>query len=157
MNVAARLDDRSLATRSARMAALVRRRGVRPGDCVAVMLPRGPELAVAFYGVLRAGAVVAPLDPGLDADAVRGRLEAVAARLLVAWHGVAEVAEAAASDARTEVVFVAPGEFERLLASAEPARDVADRTDRDDAVVLLGAVYSHGDLARADEPLAVFG
>lgn len=152
MNVAARVQDRTLVTRSARMACLVRRRGVTVGDCVALMLPGVPELAIVVYGVLRVGGVVAPLGVELDATEVRRRLEGLGAPLLVAWQGCAEVAEAGARGT-AEVLFVAPGEFERLLAGAEPDRDVTERADADDAIVLLDAVLSHGDLALADEPL----
>ena len=48
---------------SARVASLLRRRGIGVGDRVAVMLPNVPEFAVVYYGVLRIGAVVVPLDP----------------------------------------------------------------------------------------------
>lgn len=152
MNVAARVQDRTLVTRSARMACVVRRRGVTVGDCVALMLPCVPELAVVVYGVLRVGGVVAPLSVELDVGEVRSRLQRLGARLLVAWQGCAEVAEAGARGT-AEVLFVAPGEFERLLAGAEPDRDVVDRAGGDEAIRLLDAVLTHGDLAVADEPL----
>ena len=37
--------------------------GVRPGDRVAIMLPNVPQFVVAFFGALRAGAVVVPTNP----------------------------------------------------------------------------------------------
>ncbi|MFI5836679.1 amino acid adenylation domain-containing protein [Micromonospora sp. NPDC051300] len=39
--------------------------GVRPGDLVAVSLPRGPHLVAALLGTWRAGAGYVPLDPAL--------------------------------------------------------------------------------------------
>jgi long-chain acyl-CoA synthetase len=48
---------------SARVAGLVRDRGIRPGDRVGVMLPNVMEFAVVYYGVLRAGGVVPPAGP----------------------------------------------------------------------------------------------
>ncbi|ANZ40528.1 hypothetical protein BBK82_35515 [Lentzea guizhouensis] len=60
----ARLDERS-AHLAARLADL----GVRAGDLVALFLERGPDMAVAILGVLRAGAAFVPL--GLDEPAVR--------------------------------------------------------------------------------------
>ena len=53
----AELDDAS-----ARVAGLLRDRGVRPGDRVGVMLPNVPYFAFIYYGVLRAGAVVVPMN-----------------------------------------------------------------------------------------------
>ena len=48
---------------SARVAAMLRARGVEAGDRVGVMLPNVPEFAMAYYGVLRIGAVVVPMNP----------------------------------------------------------------------------------------------
>lgn len=39
------------------------RLGVRAGDRVALMLPNIPQAIIAYYGVLKAGAVVAPMNP----------------------------------------------------------------------------------------------
>ncbi len=36
---------------------------VRPGDRVAIMLPNIPQSLIAYYGVLKAGAVVVPINP----------------------------------------------------------------------------------------------
>jgi amino acid adenylation domain-containing protein/non-ribosomal peptide synthase protein (TIGR01720 family) len=51
-----------LEERAARLAAALGAAGVRPGDVVAVQVPRSPSLAVALLGVLRAGAAYLPLD-----------------------------------------------------------------------------------------------
>ena len=53
----AELDDRS-----ARLATLLREKGMQPGDRVGVMLPNVPEFPVSYYGVLRAGGVVVPMN-----------------------------------------------------------------------------------------------
>jgi long-chain acyl-CoA synthetase len=54
----AQLDDAS-----SRVAAMLRRYGVRPGDRVGVMLPNVASFPVVYYGVLRAGGVVVPMNP----------------------------------------------------------------------------------------------
>ncbi|MBI5107930.1 MAG: AMP-binding protein [Rhodocyclales bacterium] len=41
----------------------LRRRGVRPGDFIALMLPTGLEFFQSFYGILLAGAVPVPIYP----------------------------------------------------------------------------------------------
>ncbi|MBH3432316.1 AMP-binding protein [Pseudomonas citronellolis] len=46
-----------------RCAALLAELGVRPGERVAVFLPNCPQLHIAFYGILRAGAVYVPVSP----------------------------------------------------------------------------------------------
>jgi acyl-CoA synthetase (AMP-forming)/AMP-acid ligase II len=47
-----------LEDRSARLAGLLREKGIEVGDRVGVMLPNVPDFPVAYYGVLRAGAIV---------------------------------------------------------------------------------------------------
>ncbi len=37
-------------------------RGLEPGDRVGVMLPNVPEFPIAYYGVLRAGGIVVPMN-----------------------------------------------------------------------------------------------
>ncbi|RCH64498.1 amino acid adenylation domain-containing protein [Streptomyces sp. SDr-06] len=56
------LDYAHLDTASAAVADALHRRGVRPGQAVAVCLPRSWQLVCAMLGILRLGAVVVPLD-----------------------------------------------------------------------------------------------
>ncbi len=48
---------------SDRLAAAARGLGIRPGDRVALLLPNFPGYLIAYYGLLKAGAVVVPLNP----------------------------------------------------------------------------------------------
>src|SRR5262245_60218639 len=70
---AVRLDDALLSyadldRHSARLATLLADKGMRPGHRVAIMLPNVPEFAVVYFGVLRAGGVVVPMNPLLKED-----------------------------------------------------------------------------------------
>src|SRR5437588_11480418 len=56
---------RALDGASARLAGLVCARGAQPGTRIGVMLPAVPEFAIVYYGVLRSGAVLVPLDESL--------------------------------------------------------------------------------------------
>ncbi|MBE1549019.1 mycobactin peptide synthetase MbtF [Mycobacterium sp. OAS707] len=51
-----------------RVAAALVTRGVRPETPVAINLSRGPDYVVAMLGVLKAGGVIVPLDPGMPAE-----------------------------------------------------------------------------------------
>ncbi|HTQ20664.1 long-chain fatty acid--CoA ligase [Mycobacterium sp.] len=142
---------------SARVAGLLRAKGVRPGDRVGIMLPNSPYFALVYYGALRAGSVVVPMNVLLKSREVRFYLENSAAKVVFAWHEFASAAEAGATEAGAECVLVEPGEFEELLASAEPAPDVVDRAPEDTAVILYtsgttgtpkGAQLTHGNLGR---------
>jgi len=48
---------------SDRFAASVRRLGIQRGDRVVMLLPNSPQFLIAYYGLLKAGAVIVPLNP----------------------------------------------------------------------------------------------
>ncbi len=142
---------------SARVAGLLRDRSVRPGDRVAIMVPNVPQFAVLYYGVLRAGAVVVPMNVLLKQREVAYCLRDSEAKLAFAWTSFAEPAQGGATAAGTECVIVSPGDFEQLLADAEPAPAVVDRRSEDTAVILYtsgttgepkGAELTHANLTR---------
>ncbi|WP_336215597.1 condensation domain-containing protein, partial [Nonomuraea sp. LPB2021202275-12-8] len=58
-----------LAERALRVAGYLRGRGVRPGEAVALCLPKGPDQVAAVLGVLAAGALYVPV--GLDQPEAR--------------------------------------------------------------------------------------
>jgi long-chain acyl-CoA synthetase len=68
---------------SARAAAYLRSLGVGPGDRVGLCLPNVPEFAVLYYGILRAGGVVVPMNPLLKEREVEHCMADSGARLLV--------------------------------------------------------------------------
>ncbi|WP_316524277.1 amino acid adenylation domain-containing protein [Kitasatospora brasiliensis] len=63
---------------------LADRYGIRPGDRVAVALPRGADLVLAVLAVLRAGAAYVPIDPRHPAARIRRLVDGSAARLVIA-------------------------------------------------------------------------
>jgi long-chain acyl-CoA synthetase len=121
---------------SARLAGLLAAHGVEPGDRVGLIMPNLPYFPVALYGIARLGAVAVPMNPLLKEREVAFHLADSGARLVFAWHQFADAAQAGAAAAGAECVVVAPGEFERLLGGAAPARDVVERAPDDTAVII---------------------
>ncbi|MFB4294418.1 long-chain fatty acid--CoA ligase [Nonomuraea sp. ATR24] len=140
-----RLSYAALDLMTARIATLLRQRGVGPGDRVAIMLPNVPEFAAVYYGVLRVGAVVVPLDPLLRKREIASYVGDCQARLLIAWHAFAETAEAGTAGTRTDLFFVVPDEFRRLLRGLPPQEGVVPRDDGETAVIH----YTAGTTGRA--------
>jgi acetyl-CoA synthetase len=68
---------------SARFANFLRERGIGPGDRVAALLPRIPELFVVALGTWRAGAVYQTLFTAFGPKAIEYRLERSGAKLIV--------------------------------------------------------------------------
>jgi long-chain acyl-CoA synthetase len=170
--VAQRLDDvevtyAALDEASSRVAGLLAAKGVGPGDRVGIMLPNVPYFAAVYYGILRLGAVVVPMNVLLKGREVSFYLRDPEAKVVLAWHGFAEAAQQGAAEAGTECVLVEPGAFERLLAGAEPRRDVEERAADDTAVILYtsgttgtpkGAELTHANLGRnAEIAVGLFG
>jgi long-chain acyl-CoA synthetase len=127
----AELDDLS-----ARAARLLRDHGVQPGDRAGIMLPNVLDFPVAYYGVLRAGVVVVPMNVLLKEREVAFYLGDSGAEALLAWHEFADEARAGAQQAGAEVIDVAPGSFLERLREVEPLPGVTPRDDDDTAVIL---------------------
>ena len=119
--------------RQARVAAAVlRSRGVEPGDRVALMLPNGPAFVAAALGALRLGAIIVPLNLLLAPPEVEARLRGVEPRVFL--------------------------ESEDDLGRAEPLDEIVERDDADPAVILFtsgtsgkpkGAILTHGSIHAA--------
>jgi long-chain acyl-CoA synthetase len=58
-----RLNYQQIKGLSDRFAESMRSLGIRKGDRVALLLPNSPQFLVAYYGLLKAGAVIVPLNP----------------------------------------------------------------------------------------------
>jgi long-chain acyl-CoA synthetase len=67
----------------------LRRLGVGKGDRVAIVLPNCPQHVVAFYAILRLGAVVVEHNPLYTARELRHQFEDHGARVVIAWDKVA--------------------------------------------------------------------
>ncbi|MBV9680926.1 MAG: AMP-binding protein, partial [Solirubrobacterales bacterium] len=122
--MALKLDDLELSygqldQASAWFAGVLAAKGVARGDRVAIMLPNVPHFAVCYYGVLRAGAALVPLNVLLKRAEIAFHLRDCGAKLLFAWEGFAADAQPAAQDAETECVVVSPRGFEPPLPAAE--------------------------------------
>jgi len=64
--------------------------GVRRGDRVAVILPNCPQHVVAFYAILRLGAIVVEHNPLYTAREFRHMFEDHSARVVIAWDVAVE-------------------------------------------------------------------
>ena len=158
----AALDDAS-----ARVATLLRAKGLRPGDRVGIMLPNVAYFPIVFYGVLRAGGAVVPMNVLLKEREVAYYLHDSGAERIFAWHGCVGVVEAAARREGAEITVVTPGEFETLLAGTETGDAVADRDGGDTAIILYtsgttgtpkGAELTHDNLRRnVEAAIRLFG
>jgi long-chain acyl-CoA synthetase len=171
-HIAVKLDDVEMSYEmldgaTAHMVGLLREHGVKAGDRVGIMLPNVPYFPVCYYGVLRAGGIVVPMNVLLKKREVGYYLNDPEAKLLIAWGDFAEAAETGAEEAGAQCVLVKPGEFENVVGAAEPVTEVADTRAGDTAVILYtsgttgqpkGAELSNANLSsNAEASRGLFG
>ena len=58
-------------------------RGVRPGESVSVLLPNCEEFVPVWYGILKAGAVMSPINTAYKGDFLSWTINLVESRVLV--------------------------------------------------------------------------
>src|SRR5689334_20005627 len=79
---------RELDEQSGRLAAGLQSAGLAPGQVVALQLPNLPHFLIAYFGALKAGLVVLPLNPLLMAPELEYHLSDSGAALLVGFEGM---------------------------------------------------------------------
>ena len=80
----------------------LRRLGVKAGDRVAIVLPNCPQHVVAFYAVLRLGAIVVEHNPLYTARELRHQFEDHGARVAIVWDKVYDTVAGFPKDIRLE-------------------------------------------------------
>lgn len=145
----AELDDAA-----SRFATWLSEHGMDPGEVVGLMLPNIPEFAICYYGILRAGGVVVPMNPMLKAREVRFHLADAGASTLVAAPTSFPHATDGAAEAGARLVTV-NAEFTDVLTRRHPQEVLVPRDDDDVAVLLYtsgttgqpkGAELTHSNL-----------
>jgi len=109
-----------------------------------------------YYGALRLGAVVVPMNPLLKEGEVAYHLSDAGAQVMVGWHEFEAAAAGGSTQASAECLLVVPGEFEQRLEDAEAVEAVTERHDHDPAVIIYtsgttgtpkGATLTHANLS----------
>jgi long-chain acyl-CoA synthetase len=128
-------------------AAVLRERGIEPGDRVALLLPNTPHFPLAYYGVLALGGVAVPVHALLKAEEIQYVLEDSGAKILVCAAPLLGEGAKGAELAGVPVLAVmdSPGgetadatieRIDELAAAATPVPTFVPREAGDTAVVL---------------------
>ena len=145
---------------AARVATFLQREGIEPGDRVGLMMPNRPAFAVAYYGIMRRGAIAVPMNPLLKSREVEFYLTNTSAKALFADPMFAEAANAGAAAAHAKTWLVDDASLAALTGDLPGQPEPVERDDVDTAVVLhtsgttgkpKGAELTHVGLARNAE------
>jgi len=131
---------------SGRVASALLATGLQRGDKVAVQLPNLPQFLFTYFGLMKAGLVMVPLNPLLRAPEVAYHLQDCDATVLITFELFADEAFSGASSVPGITTYVVnlPGSDQRPegtkhydeLYFAEDTRDIVP-TDGDETAVLL--------------------
>jgi len=139
---------------TAHTAGWLRARGVEPGDRVGIVMPNVVPFPAFYYGVLRVGATVVPINPLLKSGEIEHYFGDSGAKLALVWASAGDEAAMAAKATGTEIVVV---DDDTLDSAAQwpSAPEVVPRTEDDTAVILYtsgttgapkGAQLTHANL-----------
>jgi long-chain acyl-CoA synthetase len=146
------VDYKTFSEAVARLARGLHQLGINRGDRVAVMLPNLPQFPIAYYAILRIGAVVVPVNMMFKGREILGLLEDSEVKALIAWHGIwGELARQVAMISSVKHVIllgeqVPPGilNLTRLIATSRPLPDIAELDDDDPMVIQYSSGASGG-------------
>jgi long-chain acyl-CoA synthetase len=134
---------RELDEQSGRFAAGLREAGLEPGDVMGLQLPNLPHFLIAYFGALKAGMVVLPLNPLLMAPEIEYHLGDSSAALLIGFEGMHAEASKACERLGIPLYLVSMGggplpedarPVSQLLSA--PDGDVVPRSPEDTAVLI---------------------
>lgn len=126
----AQLTYAQLAAQVGQVAEQLRRLGVKPGDRVAIMLPNCPQHLVAFYAILRVGAIVVEHNPLYSPDELRELFEDHGARVAIVWDKAAAKLDGIALDHLVAVNLIEAMPLKNRLALKLPLRKLRATRDQ---------------------------
>src|SRR5256714_10917586 len=109
------MGDRSVTFRqideqSDRLAASLAKRGVQPGDRVTIFMTNSVEFVIAFYGTLKAGGVVNPINAQSKEREVRFQVDDAGATAVLYHAALAPVVDAVRAELRAVRMFAVTGD-----------------------------------------------
>ncbi|HEV8469936.1 MAG TPA: AMP-binding protein [Candidatus Limnocylindria bacterium] len=124
-----------------RLAAALAKRGVKNGDRVTIFMPNSVEFVFAFYGTLKAGGVVNPINALSKEREVRFQVDDAGAAAVLYHEALAPVVDAVRGDLRSVRAFAvtgqsAPSGVERFDDLVAEAGSVSVRTGMEDLAAL---------------------
>ncbi|WP_137388994.1 AMP-binding protein [Rhodoligotrophos defluvii] len=132
---------------SDRFAAMLRNRGLEPGDRVAVFLPNCPQFYIVFFGILKAGCVHVPVSPMFTAPELAYELKDSQASFLVTHDQLLATVNKLAENERPEHILVTASQdfLPEEPVAPLPASLTQPRVPYPEAQDLMRVIEAEGD------------
>src|SRR5881397_3458620 len=143
------MGDRSVSFReidqlSDRLAAALAKRGVRPGDRVTIFMPNCVEFVIAFYGTLKIGGVVNPINAQSKEREVRFQVDDAGATAVLYHAALAPMVDAVRSELKNVRAFAVTGDaapsgverFDDVVRSGEAGPAISTQVGMNDLAAL---------------------
>ncbi|MGH2471198.1 MAG: class I adenylate-forming enzyme family protein, partial [Candidatus Limnocylindria bacterium] len=129
---------------SDRLAVALAKRAVHPGDRVTIFMPNSIEFVIAFYGTLKVGGVVNPINAQSKEREVRFQVGDAGATAVLYHAALAPVVDAVRSELKAVRAFAVTGEtapggverFNDLLLADEPGLGISARIGMNELAAL---------------------
>ncbi|GAB2803127.1 hypothetical protein GCM10027073_39440 [Streptomyces chlorus] len=132
---------------SARLAARLHARGVRPGDLVGLLTEPGADTVVGVVGILRAGAGWVPLDPEHPTARLAGQLARTGATTVVCHAATRHTVDALTAVRAVPVVDDSPSDADTEAGVTAPATAAAPASSSD-AEAIAYVIFTSGSTGR---------
>lgn len=127
-----------LNTRANRVAHRLHRLGVRPEECVGILVERSPEMVIGLLGILKAGGAYVPLDPRTPRDRLLFMIDEARASIVLTHNALAgQLPGFAGTLIRLDVA------EDELAAESEDNLSLAASPDN-----LMGLLYTSGSTGK---------
>src|SRR2546422_9108347 len=143
------MGDRSVTFReidrlSDHLAVALAKRGVRVGDRVTIFMPNSVEFVIAFYGTLKAGGVVNPINAQSKEREVRFQVDDAGATAVLYHAALAPVVDAGRSELKNVRAFAVTGDaapsrverFDDVVRSGEAGPAISTQVGMNDLAAL---------------------
>ncbi|WP_199690272.1 MULTISPECIES: acetate--CoA ligase [Clostridia] len=114
---------------SNKFANVLRKYGIKKGDRVFLFMPRTPEFYVAFFGILKVGAIAGPLFEAFMEQAVKDRLQDSEAKMLITTPDLLERVPEAELPALEKIILVGEERAESYIYYHEEMKAASDQTE----------------------------
>ena len=143
-------------TQAERFAGCLQANGLAPGDRIALLMENSVDYIIAYYGILKAGCVAAPLNPALKPDGFNELLDDLDPSAIVCTFKSERLLKAASINDRTLKLLIIKGPKQNWQTATFPVIPFEDSVENHSSVIppevnpdaLASIIYTSGSTGK---------